>query len=329
VTQEAEDEEQQKRQGRGAIVPRHLPVRAWGVILRRFGASFLDRHMGLIAAGVAYWSLLALFPAIALFVSVYGLLADPMAAAEQGIALAAILPDQAAEFVYQQMVRFASAPKPTLGLASLISLALAIWGSLRSMKAIFEALNVAYQEKEKRNLLKINGLALVFTLGFILFGVVTLFLVVALPPLLQGLELSLTTERLISLTRWPLLFFGMVGGTVLLYRYGPSREGARIAWISWGAILSGLLWLLASFLISWYASSFADFNKTYGSLGAVVVLQTWMWVTALVVITGASLNAEAEHQTAVDTTTGPPKPMGERGAFVADTLGRVRFGKKR
>ena len=306
--------------GRRARFPRELPWRAWLSILKRFGLSFLDDHLSLVAAGVAYWSLLALFPAIALFVSLYGLFADPQQAAEQALTMAEILPDDAARVLYDEMVRVADASGGALGLSALFSFLLALWGSNRSMKAIFEALNVAYRERETRNLIVVNLLGLAFTFGFILFGVVTVLLVVAVPPLLEGLQLRAGFETAISMLRWPILFAGMGTGTALLYTYGADRTAAKLPWVTWGSMLAGLLWLGASALISWYAASFADFNKTYGSLGAVVVLQTWIWLTALVVIAGAKLNAEAEHQTAVDTTRGPQEPMGERGAHVADTL---------
>lgn len=306
--------------GRYARVPRQFPLKAWVAILKRFGLSFLDDHLSLVAAGVAYWSLLALFPALALFVSLYGLFADAAQAAEQARSLATFLPDDAVQFLYDEMTRVASARTTSLSLGAVVSFSLALWGSNRSMKAIFEALNVAYRERETRNLVKVNLLGLAFTVGFIAFGVVTVILVVVVPPLLQGFYLGRGIEATLSLLRWPILFAGMVAGTGLLYRYGPSRAKPRLAWISWGAVLAGLLWLGASALISWYAASFADFGKTYGSLGAVVVLQTWIWLTALVVIAGAKLNAEAEHQTRIDTTTGRPKPMGERDAYVADTV---------
>ncbi|MBB4658495.1 YihY/virulence factor BrkB family protein [Parvularcula dongshanensis] len=313
-----------KDRGRHAITPRQLPPRAWFDVLRRFGGGFLDDHLMLVAAGVAYYSLLALFPAIALFVSIYGLISDPSKAADQALALSAVVPDDAAKFLYDEMTRVASTSAPKLGIASIIAFLVALWGSNRSMKAMFEALNVAYREKERRNILVINLLSLGFTFGFIFFAAMTLILVVAVPPLLEALRLPLVAELGLSLLRWPVLFGGMVAGTMLLYRYGPSRRPARLSWVTWGSVLAGVLWLLASGLISWYAASVADFGKTYGSLGAVILLQTWIWVTSLVVITGAKINAEAEHQTAVDTTSGRPRPLGERGAVVADSLGRVR-----
>ena len=306
--------------GRYARAPRHLPPKAWWRILKRFGLSFLDDHLSLVAAGVAYWSLLALFPALALFVSIYGLIADAGQAAEQARSLAGFLPQDAAQFLYDEMVRVADTADTSLGLSAVISFSLALWGSNRSMKAVFEALNVAYRERETRNIVEVNLLGLAFTFGFILFGVLTVVLVVIVPPLLEGYRLGRGIEATVSLLRWPILFVGMASGTALLYTFGPSRRAPRFAWVSWGAVLAGALWLAASGLISWYAASFADFNKTYGSLGAVVVLQTWIWLTALVVIAGAKLNAEAEHQTRVDTTRGAPRPMGERGARVADTL---------
>ena len=309
--------------GRTADRPHHIPWRGWWQVLRRLGASFLDDHLALIAAGVAYWTQLALFPAIALFISLYGLFADPYVAAEQARSLAVFLPADAAALVYDEMTRVASVPAERASFASLVSLALTLWGSNRAMKAIIEAMNVAYKEREKRNLLLINLQAMTFTLGFLAFGVLSVILVVALPPALGALRLGGGTEWLLSALRWPVLFLGMVAATTILYRFAPSRSPARISWITPGSVVAGLLWLLASSVISWYAGSLADFNKTYGSLGALVILQTWMWVTALAIITGAKINAEAEHQTKVDTTTGRPRPLGERGAVVADSLAPV------
>ena len=305
--------------GRNADRPHRIPLRGWWHVLRRLGASFLDDHLALIAAGVAYWTQLALFPAIALFISLYGLVADPYQAADQARSLAVFLPEDAAKLVYDEMTRVASVPAPSASLASLVSLILTLWGSNRAMKAIIEALNVAYKEREKRNLILINLQAMMFTLGFLVFGVLSIALVVALPAALEAMHLGFAGTALAAI-RWPILFLGMAVGTTILYRYAPSREPARISWLTPGSVVAGLLWVLASTVISWYAASFADFNKTYGSLGALVILQTWLWVTALAVITGAKINAEAEHQTKIDTTTGRPKPLGERGAVVADSL---------
>lgn len=314
--------------GRDALFPRNLPLRAWGDVLRRFGSGFLDDHLMLVAAGVAYYTLLALFPSVALFVSAYGLIADAGQAAEQARSLAAILPDDAAEFLYQEMTRVASAPPMSLTFAGLLSLGVTIWGAGRTMRSLFEAMNIAYYEKERRNILVINLLGAAFTLGLITFVAITVFLVVAVPPLLSALSLPGPLEAMVSLVRWPILFGGMFFGTAVLYRMGPDREAPRLAWVRPGSLVAASLWLVASALISWYAASFADFNKTYGSLGAVVLLQFWVWVTVLIVLVGAKLNAEAEHQTAVDTTTGRPLPLGERGAVVADRLGTIKTRDK-
>ena len=308
--------------GRKAVLPRELSPRAWGDVLRRFGASFLDDHLALVAAGVAYWSVLALFPALALFVSLYGLFADPGTAADQARFLGAVVPPAAADFLFAEMTRVAAAPAPKLGLTGLVSFALVLWGANKAMKAMFEALNVAYHEKEKRNLLVINVQSLAFTFAYILFGAVSVMLVVVVPPVLDRLYLG-WLEVVIGFLRWPILFAGMMVGTAILYRYGPSRTAPRLAWVTWGAVAAGLLWLAVSGLLSWYASSLTDFDKTYGPLGALVLLQTWVWASSVVVLTGAKLNAEAEHQTSRDTTVGKPAPMGFRGAVVADTVAPI------
>jgi membrane protein len=314
------------RQGRGraAYAPFQIPLQGWLDIALRFWKGFNNDNLILVAAGVAYFSLLAVFPSIVLFVSIYGLIADPGTAADHAASLAAVLPPLAAEFIFAEMGRVASAGKGGLSLVSIISFLVAVFGSGRAAKAMFQALNVAYGERETRNLLIINVLGLIFTFGFLIAGVLAISLVVVLPPLLRELALPVGAETAISIIRWPLLFFGMVAITSLLYRFGPDREPARMKWLNLGAVASSVLWLLASGLISLYARNIADFSATYGTFGAIILLQTWLWATALVVLVGAKLNAETEHQTARDTTTGPPEPIGHRGAQVADHLGRTR-----
>ncbi|GGY54927.1 YihY/virulence factor BrkB family protein [Parvularcula lutaonensis] len=314
-----------KGRGRKAAVPWAIPPKGWIDIALRFWRGFNSDNLTLVAAGVAYYTLLALFPGIVLFVSIYGLVTDPINAAEDARAISSVLPPLAAEFVYEEMRRVASAGTGGLSLVSLVSLLVALFGAGRAIKSMFQALNVAYGESEDRNLLKINALGFVFTLGFIVAGAIVLALVVALPAALKALHLPLKTETLISFARWPVLFFGMVAATSLLYRIGPSRRDPQFRWVSVGAVASSILWLLVSWGISFYASNITDFSGTYGAFGAIILLQTWLWATALVILIGAKINAEIEHQTACDSTIGPDRPIGERGAWVADELGR-RFG---
>lgn len=184
-----------------------------------------------------------------------------------------------------------------------------------------DALNLVYGEREKRGLIKFNVLALSLTAAAILFGAISLGLVVALPAVLGQFGLGESVQDLIAISRWPLLAAAVMGGLAILYRFGPSRANARWQWASWGAVAATVLWLAGSFLFSLYVARFSSYNETYGSMGAVVILLMWFFVSAYVVLLGAELNAEMEHQTMSDTTTGEPKSMGKRGAYVADTLG--------
>lgn len=293
----------------------------WGDIAVRFWRGFNSDNLTLVAAGVAYYTLLAIFPGIVLFVSIYGLVAAPVEASQDAQALAAVLPPLAAEFVINEMERVASANTGGLSLVSLLSLSIALFGAGRAIKAMFQALNVAYGEREERNLLKINVLGFAFTLAAIVLGVVTLALVVGVPAAIAALPLPLKAETALSILRWPVLFVGMIFMTSVLYRVGPCRSAAQFRWISLGAVSATILWLGVSWLISFYASNITDFSGTYGAFGAIILLQTWLWATALMILIGAKINAEVEHQTACDTTIGEPLPLGERGAFVADELG--------
>ncbi|MCQ8186047.1 YihY/virulence factor BrkB family protein [Parvularcula maris] len=310
--------------GREAQGPADIPTKGWLDIALRFWRGFNNDNLVLVAAGVAYFTLLAVFPSIVLFVSIYGLIADPASAANHAGRLAGVLPPLASEFIFSEMGRVASAGKGGLSLVSLISFAVAIFGAGRAAKAMFQALNVAYGEREDRNIIVINLLGILFTFGFLIAAVVGISMIVVLPPLLEALALPGGAETAISIVRWPILFFGMVAATSVLYRFGPSREPPRFRWLSLGAVAAALLWMLVSGLISYYASNITDFSATYGTFGAVILLQMWLWATALVVLVGAKLNAETEHQTAEDTTTGVPEPIGRRGARVADHLGRTR-----
>jgi membrane protein len=189
------------------------------------------------------------------------------------------------------------------------------------MKSLFDTLNIIHGEREKRGLIKLNAISLTFTIAGIAFILAALGSVVAIPVVLNYIWLSNATDLLVRIARWPVMFAGLALALACIYRFGPSRQAPRWTWISWGSAAATLAWLAASALFSWYASNFGKFNETYGSLGAAIGFMTWLWVSAIVILLGAELDAEIEHQTASDTTTGEPKPMGGRGARMADTLG--------
>jgi membrane protein len=192
------------------------------------------------------------------------------------------------------------------------------------MKAVFDALNIVYDEEEKRSFIKLNLWSLSFTLGAILFLLLALAGIVALPVVLNYVGLGSGVEWLIRLGRWPVLLIVIVAGLAVLYRYGPSRDEAEWKWLTPGSIVAAVVWLVGSILFSWYVANFGSYNETYGSLGAVIGFMTWIWLSAVVVLTGAEINAEIEHQTAHDTTVGHRQPIGARGATMADTVGAAK-----
>lgn len=307
--------------GRDADSPSDIPPPGWKDILWRTWREFNNDRVPAVAGSVAFFSLLAVFPALAAFVSLYGLFADVQGAREQLNLLAGLLPNDTLQFVGDQMVRIADGRGSRLGLAFVFSLALSLWSANAGMKALFDGLNIAYEEKEKRGYVRLNAVALAFTLGGIVFVVAVLTGVVALPVALH--LLGYAGRDPMWMLRWPLLLGIVVLGLAALYRFGPSRRQARWRWVSWGSIAAALLWLCASMAFSWYVGRFAHYDRTYGSLGAVVGFMTWIWLSVIMVLLGAELNAEIEHQTAVDSTVGRPKPMGVRHAKMADTLGKT------
>ena len=307
--------------GRTASAPSEIPEKGWKDILWRVYGNIPEHRIVSIAAGVAFYVLLAIFPGIAALVALYGLFADPSTISRHLSDLSGVLPDGATQVIGDQLGRLTAQPNSTLGFAFLIGLGVSLWSSNAGLKALMDALNIVYGEKEKRSFIKLNAVSLAFTLGAIVFMMVALGAIAILPLVLSTLGLAAATEWLVRIGKWPVLL-ALVGLMIgLIYRYGPSRERAQWRWISWGGGLAALAWLAMSLLFSWYATKFGSYNKTYGSLGAAVGFMTWIWLSTIVMLLGAELDAEMEHQTARDTTTGPPEPMGRRGAWVADTLG--------
>ncbi|MCC0808301.1 YihY/virulence factor BrkB family protein [Methylobacterium sp. W2] len=305
--------------GRKAANPSEIPAKGWLDIGKRLFQEFGNDRVLLVAAGVTFYAILALFPAIGALVSIYGLVADPATINEQLAALQGVMPGGALDIVGEQVKRIAAKGGGTLGFTAAFGILVSIWSANGGMKAIFDALNIVYDEKEKRNFFWLNLRSLTFTAGALLFVVLALIGIVVVPAALAFLNLG-SMEWVIALARWPILLFVVLGSLALLYRYGPSREAAKWRWVTWGSAVAGLLWVVVSALFSWYVSSFGNYNETYGSLGAIIGFMTWIWISTTIVLLGAELNAEMEHQTAADTTTGRPEELGARKAKVADTV---------
>lgn len=321
---EARRRADEARRGRHADSPGEIHAPGWKDILARVWSAIGEDRVIAIAAGVTFFVLLAIFPAIAALVALYGLFADPQTITAHIESLGDVLPGGAIDVLRDQIERVSSQVGRTLGLTFAAGLAASLWSANAGMKALFDALNVVYGEEETRSFVRLTLQSLLSTVAAILFLLVALGAIVVIPILLSHLGLAGYAGTLVRLGRWPALFVIVTLGLALLYRYGPDRERAKWRWISWGSALAALLWLAASMLFSWYTANFGSYNETYGSLGAVIGFMTWIWISAIVVLLGAELDAEMERQTARDTTTGPPRPMGERGAWVADTVGEAR-----
>jgi membrane protein len=304
--------------GRQATRPGDFPPRAWGHVLSRVWLGIGRDHLSIIAAGVAFFGVLAIFPAIAALIALYGMVADPSQVAASLGALRPLLPRDVHEMIAGQVTVLVEAGQSRLGLASLISLMLTLWSARAGVTALIEGLNIAYRETDRRSLLAQYLLSLVLTLAVIAVAIVALLAMVAVPAALHFSDIGRLGALLAQLT--PLAIVGVAAVFVIgaLYRYGPSRAHARKRWVTWGAVLATIGWVIVSLALSLYVARFADFNRTYGSLGAIVGLLFWLYASAFVVLLGAELNAEMELQTEKDTTTGQPRPPGERGAYVAD-----------
>lgn len=308
----------QIERGRLAKRPRELPRAAWKEILLRVKNEIAADNLSMIAAGAAFYGLLAVFPAIAAIVSLYGLFTDPATVAQHVDMLATVLPEQARTVLDRQLRSVTEAGDQALTFGAITSLGLALWSSSKGVKSLMTALNVVYDEHERRSFIKLNAVALFLTLTMLLVVILSLAAVAVLPAILDLLGLPPIAEALARWLRWPLLAVVAVVALGLLYRYAASRNPPQWRWVTWGAVVATVLWLAGSALFSWYVSNFGSYNETYGSVAAIVVLMMWMWLSAYVVLLGGELNAEMEHQTRHDTTVGKPKPLGSRDAYVAD-----------
>ncbi|MGV7217889.1 YihY/virulence factor BrkB family protein [Bradyrhizobium sp. UFLA05-112] len=307
--------------GRRSESPFGIPVAGWKDILWRTYQRIDEDRLLATAGGVVFFGLLAIFPAVTAFVSFYGLFANPSTISANLQTLAMMLPEGTFQIIEDQIGRVVSKGNTALGATFLFGLVLAIWSANAGVKSIIDALNVAYEEREKRSFIRLNLVSLAFTVGSIAALLLMVGAVVAFPLALNHLGLAPESKLIVAMARWPLLFVILLVALAILYRFAPSRDAARWEWLSIGAVTASVLWIAGSALLSWYLSEFANYNATYGSLGAAIGLMMWMWMSAIVIMFGAELNSEIERQTLRDTTTGKPKPLGSREAVSADTVG--------
>jgi membrane protein len=309
--------------GRGRLARslHHIPWRGWKDILVRTYYEIQEDRLFPLAGAVAFYSLLALFPAIAAGVSVYALFANAATINNHLSIVADVMPPGSMELLTSEISRIAAKSDGKLTFGFLFGLAIVLWSANAGMKSIFDALNVIYDEEEKRGIIGLNIESLLFTICAIAGAGFALAVVVVFPLLLAAFGLTTLDAPIIAFLRWPLMFILLIIGLAVLYRFGPSRRKAKWRWLTVGSGFASLAWLAVSALFSWYLGNFANYNATYGALGAVIGLMMWMWLSAVVVLIGAELNSEIEHQTSIDSTVGGEKPLGVRGAVMADTVG--------
>jgi membrane protein len=304
------------QQGRQAEAPQQIPARGWLAIAKRTAKEVKADQVPLLAAGVAFYALLSLFPAIIAGVSIYGLVANPDTVRAQLDKLTQLLSPETAKLIGTQIQQITAGAGGALGLATVLGILTAMWSASAGMKALVTGVNMAYDETETRKFLKLRGLALLLTLGAMVLMGIALLLIVAFPAVTNDWPTALRWTA--SILRWLLLAALLIAGLAVLYRYAPDRDEPRWSWVSWGSGVATVLWVLASIGFAIYATFFSNYNKTYGALAGIIILMFWLWLTAFVVLVGAELNTEMELQTARDTTAGPERPMGERDAHAAD-----------
>jgi membrane protein len=304
------------QQGRQAEAPQQIPPRGWMAIAKRTAKEVKADQVPLLGAGVAFYTLLSLFPAIIAGVSIYGLVADPQTVRDQIDKLTQMLSPQTADLVGKQLIEVTSSAGGALGVATVVGILTALWSASSGMKALVTGVNLAYDETETRTFVKLRGLSILLTLGAMLLLTVAGATIAGFPPIADNLPVAL--QWVVSILRFVVLAVLLILGLAALYRYAPNRDKPKWTWVSWGSVVATVLWILASIGFSIYVNSFGNYNKTYGALAGIIILMFWLYLTAVIVLVGAELNTEMELQTARDTTKGPEQPMGERGGHAAD-----------
>jgi membrane protein len=302
--------------GRQASKPQEIPPRGWQDIAKRVRVEVKQDQVPLLSAGVAFYALLSLFPAMIAGISIYGLVADPQTVGRQIERLTQLLSPETAHILSQQIRQVTAGAGGALGLATVLGIATALWSASSGMKALVTGINLTYDESETRKFLKLRGLALLLTIGAMVLMGIALLLIVAFPAFTN--DWPTAARWIASVLRWLLLAALLIFGLAVLYRFAPDRDNPKWGWVSWGSAIATVLWVVASLAFSFYVGHFGNYNKTYGALAGVIILLFWLFLTAFVVLVGAEINTEMELQTARDTTAGPERPLGERDAHAAD-----------
>ncbi len=309
--------------GRTAEHPKQIPQRGWRDIVARVWQNLGRDNASLVAAGIGLNALLAVFPGLAVVISVYGMFSSPQEVANDLRPFLGVLPGDAAKLLLYQLQSMTTPADSTLGFGAVAASLVALWNSRQGMSALMTATNIAYNEPERRSFLRQIALSLAFSAGAMVIFVVMLVTGVAVPLVLRAVPIGQYATTALLVFRWVLLWLFAGLSLSIAYHYAPDRQPPKWRWVTWGSVIAATLWLLGSLAFAAYVQNFGSYGKTYGALGGVIVLLMWFYLAGFTIVLGAEINAEMEHQTAVDTTEGPPAPMGHRGAYVADTLGRA------
>lgn len=328
MMQPAEHSAATNDRGRGASSPFAMPATGWKDVLIRTWRETSDDNVSLLAAGVAFYGFLAMVPLLGSIVLSYGLVAEPATVMANVRSLTSVMPAEAAKLIGEQLLNVVTTSGDKKGFGLLLALALALYGAMKGAGAVITALNVAYEEKETRGFVRLNLVTLAITTGAVLIAIVATIAIATL----GRLDTALPSAPGFVLALGKLASYAVLGavgaaGAATLYRYAPDRDAARWVWLTPGSVVATSLWLALTLGFGAYVANFGSYDATYGSLGAVVVLLTWLYLSAYILIVGAELNAELEHQTARDTTAGPAQPLGARGAEAADTVAGVPGGE--
>ena len=283
--------------GQGADHPEQIPARGWKDIFVRAWTASSEKNLSLVAGGVTYYIILALFPAIAALVSIYGLVANPQTIEHEVNSMSGLLPGSTQSLISSELHQLVSSSGGALSIGVVIGIIIALWSASRGMSGMITALDIAYGAEERRGFIRFNLTAIALTVAMLIGGVIAIALVAGLPALLTGTGVSSKTKWFAYVVEWPILIVFVTAMMAALYRFAPNRDEPRWEWVSPGAIVGAVLWVIGSILFSVYVSHFGDYNKTYGSLGAIIALLTWLWLSAYVVLLGAEINAQSERQT--------------------------------
>lgn len=306
--------------GRRARRPSQIPFKGYKEIFKRVVSQINNDHVQIVSAGIAFYCFMAVFPTIAAAFFIYGLIMDPVEIQAQLSKLISILPNEAGEMIAGIMETSAEKSDKSLGWGLLISIALSIWSANKGMSAIFQGINIAYDETDDRNIFKKYGLTLLFTFGGIIIGLICVGLVIGFSAFVDALPLPEVMKTIISYLRWPLMGIIIALSLSIIYKIAPDRTNPKFKWVIWGALIATVIWIGGSLIFSLYVNNFGSYDKTYGSFGAVIILMLWFFLSAFIILLGAEIASEMEHQTEIDTTIGPEQPMGDRGAYHADHI---------